>query len=218
MRSQHNGTVEAFHVPQRLPDLPPRHWVHTAGRLIQKADRRAADHGKSKVKLPPVAPTQRFNQLIRLILHAGHPYEIVNVPLHHRIGNASQAGKEVEHLLAGHLPQQRRLLAAVADVLLVGAQVVQQREAALVEVGVARAGQQVAAEHAEGGRLAGAVDAQQAEALLVVHAKGHAVHGGQIVEALGQLSNRHQVGVFVRVVNASLLLQHVGVLGDQRRC
>jgi hypothetical protein len=50
-------------------------------------------------------------------------------------------------------------------------------QAHAAENGVASRGRRRASQHLEGGRLAGAVDAQQAEALALPHPEAHPLHG-----------------------------------------
>src|SRR5690606_40574830 len=50
---------------------------------------------------------------------------------------------------------------------------------------------QQAAQHLEGGGLAGAVRAEQAEDFALLHLEADVVGGGELAEALGEVSARH---------------------------
>ena len=53
-----------------------------------------------------------------------------------------------------------------------------------VDEGGARGRGQEGGEHADQGRLAGAVRSQEAEDLALLHGEAHAVHGGEVAERL----------------------------------
>ena len=104
-----------------------------------------------------------------------------------RVGQAVEAGDEVEVLLDGQVLVERELLGHVADPVLdgpaLGAEVVAEHLAlALVE------GEQ-AAHHADRRGLARAVRAEEADDLAAVDGHRHVVDDGAAAEALGQVAD-----------------------------
>ena len=144
------------------------------------------------------------------------------------LANATQRGEEHHALVDGHLVDERIELGAIAELTLEELQVA--LDAHRVEVGVAAADQLVAGDHLERARLAGAVDAEQAEALGASQSEAHAAHRHEVGIGLGQTIHHEYLVVAVAellridprikrqiardLIDAHLFGNHVRVLRD----
>src|SRR6185436_14763411 len=133
--------------------------------------------------------------------HVEHEVASLGEP---RAGNAVDAAEEGDVLIDGELLVEREALRHVADAPLhafgIGADV----DAA--HRGGARRGPEQAAEHPDGGGLAGAVAPEKSEHLAGLHVERHVVHGDEVAEPaceVAHLDRAHRPSARVSRASAS---------------
>ena len=166
------------------PELPPGHRIDPRGGFIEEQQRRLVEQGAGEGQALAQAKGQGF----RLLAEPGAEGE----RLHHGVDarlllateQAVDAGEERQVLGHGELLVEGELLGHVAEVLTRRRGAAGQIDAGHQRLSAARA--QQAALHLEGGGLARAVGAEQAEDLPPAHREADVVGGGEIPEPFGE--------------------------------
>mmetsp|Transcript_54534 Transcript_54534/g.155257 ORF Transcript_54534/g.155257 Transcript_54534/m.155257 type:complete len:619 (+) Transcript_54534:420-2276(+) len=164
---EHEGVAAAAHAAKHVPEEAPGAHVDARGRLVEEHHVGLSDERKRRGELPLVAATELLGQALLVRLQAHLLDHAVNRgPL--LLGpNASDARIEVQRLPRREQIGQRVELRAVAQ--MAPRPVAAGLDAAARERNVAPTYLRVARDHAQGRGLAGAVDAQEPEALARLH-------------------------------------------------
>mmetsp|Transcript_6528 Transcript_6528/g.23271 ORF Transcript_6528/g.23271 Transcript_6528/m.23271 type:complete len:1459 (-) Transcript_6528:109-4485(-) len=177
VRRQHDRHALALrrHRRNQVPHEAARDGVHARRRLVEEQQRRIADHRDRHAQLALVAAAQRPRALVRELAQL-HVRDLVRHHVRHLVlRHALDVREQLQVLAHGQQVEQRVKLRAIAEQpphLHLLRQDVQPRQRRR-----ARRRQQLAAQDAERGRLARAVDAQEAEHLSRGDAKAEAAHG-----------------------------------------
>ena len=177
VRGDEDGDAGARQLVDQPPELPARQRIDTAGRLVEEHDRRLVENGAAERE--PLAPAGRERAGERALAAAktGH-VEHEGAPRGEPIRvEPVDAAEERDVLIDGQLLVEREALRHVADAAL---------DALGIAVDVDAAderrpgrGPQQAAQHADGGGLAGAVAAEEAEDLAGADVERHVVDGDE---------------------------------------
>ena len=185
MGRDHHGHSALDHGVDVRPELAPRQRIDARGRLVQEHHRRLVHDGAGQGQ--PLLETGRHLagvaiQIRRQAKRVDHALRDLSPP---GARQAVDAREKVEVLPHAQIAVERELLRHVA-------QLPARRAAGAVEIdsrdlGRTRGGAQQPAHHPEGGRLARAVGAEQAENLPALDPEGDPVDRGEIAELLGQV-------------------------------
>ena len=160
---QHGDARLREHVDQ-APELAPRQRIDAAGRLVEEQDRRLVeDRAAERQPLPPAAG-EVARQRRLAAAQAGHLDHELAARGERRAGQPVDAAPERDVLIDGEQLVQREPLRHVADALLDAFGIAASRRCRR-PVAVPRRRAQQPAQHADGGGLAGAVAAEEAEDL-----------------------------------------------------
>src|SRR3990172_2138798 len=162
-------------VPQVVPGLR----VEPGGGLVEEDDVGVVNQGDSDGEALLLAAGEGLDERTALLIEGESRQE----PLERRTV-AEQCGERAQRLLDGQLRPERLRLELHADAVLDGGALADGVEAEEGDAAAVRLAP--AFDHLQGGGLAGAVGAQDAERLTGGHFEGDGVHRGEAVVALGE--------------------------------
>jgi hypothetical protein len=177
--------LAAPELADQVPDLVLLVRIEAVGGLVHDEHVRVVDQRLREAGAVLVALRQRVDRLVQHRLqeaqlhHAGHGFTS------RRAGQAAQLGGETEESLHRHVGIGGGVLRQVADEALRLQRLLAHVVAA--DGDAPRAGRHEAGDHAHGGRLAGAVGAEEAEHLAALHREGDVVHRALGAERLYQV-------------------------------
>ena len=161
--------------------------------LVEQHDIGRADERNGHAKLALVAAAQRVAPLVGVLVEVEQRNERNARAMHELASQTPEVGVEPHVLVDGEAVDERVHLWTIAELVLkVGRRAAQ---AHAVEVGVAARHHRVAGQHAKGGRLAGAVDAEQTKALAApqAHAQTFDGHEVQVIMLADTMQHEHVV-------------------------
>lgn len=182
-RHQHRGSGIG-QLEQRLPEIAARFGIDRAGRFIQEQQFGRMHHGAGQGQALLLSTTERTGQLRLPVLQPVLLQQCVHLLPGLRTRQVLDGGEKLQVFAHRQVFIQREALGHVADapaqcLCLLGHGQAQHLD-------LPRAGLQQAAQHADGGRLAGPVRPQEAVHLPARHGQVDVVHGQKIAEAARQ--------------------------------
>ena len=184
MGGDQQGGAGIGQLEQLLPEVAPRLGIHRAGRLIQEQQLRLMDHRRRQGQTLLLATAHGPGQLFLAVTEVVALDKLIHPTPGLRTVQPVHGGKELQVLAHGEVLEQRELLGHVADPQAQCFGLFGYAQAQHLDLAVA--GRQQAAQHADGGRFAGAVRAEETVYVGPRHGQVHAVHGHQVAEAPGQ--------------------------------
>ena len=186
VRRQHDGLAEVAQRADRRPRLAAGVGVEAGGRLVEEQQVGVAHEREREVEAAPLPARQRGDEVVAARVELHELDHLVDPPW-----PRVPAGVHLEHLADGEVLLQARVLqhdphALAHRALAVGGVVAEHRDLA----GVA---QPVALEDLDGGRLAGAVGAEEAEHLAGGDVEADAAHRLDAVVGLAQVAHSDSV-------------------------
>ena len=178
---EHDGRPAGADQLDELPDDPPRRRVETLGQLVEEHDLRLVEQREGDEQALPLTARQGAERLVP---------QPVETPLGHRVGRHPAVGEEGDGLADAHPLGQVGVLQLAADARREGAAVpgrVPAEEPHRAAVRVTKALGTL-----DQRRLAGAVEAEDAEDLALVDGEVDAVDGDEVAVPLGQLLDLQQ--------------------------
>ena len=181
VRGDQHGGAAARQLVDLLPELAAADRVHPGRRLVEEEQGRGVDGGAGEGHALLPAARERAGDLVAPVGEPALSQHLLHAGGADARGHAVQSGVEAQILVHREILVEAEALGHVADALLdplgLGGHVVAHHRA------VAAAGIEDSAQHADGGRLAGAVGAQHAEDLTAVHAQRDVLHRDEVAEA-----------------------------------
>lgn len=176
---------------QSLPHLVAGLGIKPCGWLIEDQQLRVVDEGTGQNQ-PTYHATRELSDLILLAMLESHKFqESLRSLLCLLFGDIEIAGEELEVLRHGEVGIQVVLLLADADAGFNGTELLGNREPEDPEIAPCHGGEAV--DHADGGGLAGAIGAQDAEALPLKNVEVDAAHCDKLNECLSQILSFNNV-------------------------
>ena len=173
--------VEALDV---VPEVLSADGVEAGGGLVQEDDRGLVDERRGEVEAALHAAGIAADPPVGVFGEADDVEQVGDALLDLLPGDVEEAGLQAEQLSSGLEHVEADLLEGDADLVSDAAGVLDDVEA--VDGGGAAGGPEQRGEDADGGGLAGAVLAEEAEHLAVGHVEIDAVDGVDVAEVLGQ--------------------------------
>ena len=158
--------------------------VEAGERLVEDDQLGIVQQRGRQQHLLPHAFRERRQRRVLIVFEAEQFQEALDLRLEHRVVHAAQAADQAQVLRRGEVRVEKRLFGNVAELLSIRRQVFEDRLALPQHVAVARLHQ--ADEHADRGRLAGAVGAEIAEDLPGLGDERGVAQGRQRPVILGQ--------------------------------
>ena len=198
MRRDKDGDTIGGCLVDHFPEVPSRHRIHTARRLVKKHYLGIMHHRYAESEL--LLPSERHvpNKGVTDILHRQslqHLVCLLGDPLAVKPVDASEKLDVLPHLQVGI---EGELLAHVADVPLDLLLLVDDAVPRDIALSGCRTAQSAENAHRRG--LAGPVRTQKTEYLPLAHFKGDVIHRGEIPELFDQMGDTHSLYVLVHNV------------------
>ncbi len=177
-------------VVDQVPEQPARLRLDARGRLVEEQHRRAVQDGAAEREPLLPAAGQRAHQRVLAPLQPGHARRRTGVRSSmSRARHPVEAAEEAQILAHGEVAVEREFLRHVADMRAHRLGLAADVEAG--HRGASGARPQQPAQHADGGRFAGAVRADEPHDLALGDAEIEPVDGGEGAEFLGQALGQH---------------------------
>ena len=189
-RDQH-GDARRRELIDEIPEVAPRQRVDAAGRLVEKDDRRLVKNRAAEREALAPAAGQIARARALAPFEARHLEDEAAALVEPRPVEAVDAAEEADVLVDGEPLVEREPLRHVADAALDAFRIAADVDAA-DRRGAARRLQQPA-QHADRGRLAGAVAAEEAEDLALAHVERQAIDGDEVAEAPREIGDDDRV-------------------------
>mmetsp|Transcript_29514 Transcript_29514/g.81021 ORF Transcript_29514/g.81021 Transcript_29514/m.81021 type:complete len:347 (+) Transcript_29514:900-1940(+) len=188
-----------------VPHVAAGDGVHAGGGLIEEHELRRADERDADAQLALVAARVLAGGLVGKLSEVEIGDEAVHLSLDQVWRHLLDGRVHAQRLAARHQPLEGVVLRAVADEAADG--VLFGEDGHAVEEGVARGGRRRTGEHREGCRLAGAVDAEEAEALARLDAQAEVAHRHLAADAAVDLAKvlEDQLAGRVAAINGGAL-------------
>src|SRR5258708_4891574 len=172
---QEDGDAFGAQAAHLVPDARSALWIQTGGRLIEDQQAWPVHHAYRDVQPAPLPAGVRLHQSVSKPSQVQPPDQLAGALRGLRPAHAIEPPLQNQDLAPGSSRLRAAFLADVSDLRAHLPRLAPQIEAA--DRGVAAAGVQQRGEHAHGGRLAGAVGAEEAKDLAGADLEVHAAHG-----------------------------------------